>query len=70
MASLNLLTCILFLYLLLTYTKAAMTASAMNRTTAPITIPATVADPKDDDWFSPDGLNCTLHSKISKRICV
>lgn len=59
---------ILFLYLLLTYTKAAMPASAMNKTTTPIIIPAMVADPKDDGWLSPDGLNCTLHSIMSYRI--
>lgn len=35
----------LFLYLLLTYSKSAMPVSAMTRTTTPIAIPATVADP-------------------------
>lgn len=42
-----------------------MPASAINRTTTPITIPAMVADPKDDDWLSRDGVNSTLHSIIT-----
>lgn len=45
-----------------------MLVSAMIRTTTPIAILATIADPQEDDERLSDGLNCffTLHN-LSKK---